>query len=57
VERARGLVESTGALDETVALIKDLVARAKEAVDRDVVPARAASLLAEMADVVAVRRL
>jgi geranylgeranyl diphosphate synthase type I len=57
VERARGLVESTGALEQTVDLIRDLVARARGAVDGDVVPPKAASLLAEMAEVVAVRRL
>jgi geranylgeranyl diphosphate synthase, type I len=57
VERARRLLESTGALDATLALIDDLVARARDGMDPEVVPEPAASLLAEMADVVAVRRL
>jgi geranylgeranyl diphosphate synthase type I len=57
VERARRLLESTGALDATLALIEDLVAGAGDALDPGVVPEPAASLLAEMAAVVAVRRL
>jgi geranylgeranyl diphosphate synthase, type I len=57
VERARRLLESTGALDATLALIDELVARAREGLDPDVVSEPATSLLAEMADVVALRRL
>jgi geranylgeranyl diphosphate synthase, type I len=57
LERARGLLEATGALDDTLALIEDLVSRATAAVDRKVIPDQAASLLEEMAAVVAVRRL
>jgi geranylgeranyl diphosphate synthase, type I len=57
LERARRLLESTGALDDTLALIEDLVSRATAAVDREVIPEPAASLMEEMAAVVAVRRL
>jgi geranylgeranyl diphosphate synthase type I len=57
VERARRLLESTGALDATLGLIDDLVARAENSLDRGVVPEPAVSLLGEMAAVVAVRRL
>jgi geranylgeranyl diphosphate synthase, type I len=57
LERARGLLESTGALDATVALIDELVGRARKALDGDQVPKPAAALLDEMAEVVAVRRL
>ena len=57
VERARSLLESTGALDATLALIDDLVAAARRELERGPVPARAAGLLADMAGIVAVRRL
>jgi geranylgeranyl diphosphate synthase type I len=57
VERARSLLESTGALDATLALIEDRVAAARRALDHGPVPERAAGLLAEMAGIVAVRRL
>jgi geranylgeranyl diphosphate synthase, type I len=57
VEQARGLLESTGALDATLELIDHLVGRARDAVDHPAVPSEAAGLLAEMASVVAIRRL
>jgi geranylgeranyl diphosphate synthase type I len=57
VSRARDLLERTGALDATLALIDELVARARRALDGAPLPERAATLLAEMAEVVAVRRL
>ena len=57
LERARSLLESTGALDATLALIDDLVATARAELERGPVPERAAGLLSEMAGIVAVRRL
>jgi PPOX class probable F420-dependent enzyme len=57
VERARALLEATGALDATLALIEELVAAARRAVETGPVPPGAAELLAEMAGIVAVRRL
>ena len=57
LDRARDLLESTGALDATLALIDDLVARAGDALDPRVVPPDVGSVLSEMASVVAVRRL
>lgn len=56
VERARSLLE-TGALDATLALIEELVAAARRELETGPIPAPAATLLAEMAEVVAVRRL
>ncbi len=55
LERARRLLEETGALEGTLALIDELVARAKAALDEDVVATDARPLLLEMADHVAVR--
>jgi geranylgeranyl diphosphate synthase type I len=57
LERARALLESTGALDATLALIDQLVDRARGALRGAPLPGRAAALLGEMAEVVAVRRL
>jgi geranylgeranyl diphosphate synthase type I len=57
LERARSLMESSGALDATLALIAELAGRAKGALQDGPIPAEAASLLARMADVVAVRRV
>jgi geranylgeranyl diphosphate synthase, type I len=57
VERARRIIEETGALDGTLALIEELVAAATAAVDRAVIPEEAAELLERMAELVAVRRL
>jgi geranylgeranyl diphosphate synthase type I len=57
LSRARDLLERTGALDATLALIEALVERARRALDGAPLPDRAAALLAEMAEVVAVRRL
>jgi geranylgeranyl diphosphate synthase type I len=57
VERARRLLESTGALDATLGLIEELVKEARSALDPALIPEPAATLLAEMAEVVAVRRL
>lgn len=57
LERARTLLEATGALQATLGLVEDLVATARSALGRDVVPEPAFSLLAEMAEVVAIRRL
>jgi geranylgeranyl diphosphate synthase, type I len=57
LERARALLESTGALDATLALIGELVADARGAVGSGAVPAPAAGLLEEMAEIVALRRL
>jgi geranylgeranyl diphosphate synthase, type I len=57
VERARGLLESTGALDATLGLIEELVKEARSALDPALIPEPAATLLAKMAEVVAVRRL
>jgi len=57
LERARALLESTGALDATVALIDELVTAARDALRAGRVPPEPATLLAEMAEVVAVRRL
>jgi geranylgeranyl diphosphate synthase type I len=55
--RARSVMESSGALDATLRLIADLVARSKEALPDGPLSGEAASLLARMADVVAVRRV
>jgi geranylgeranyl diphosphate synthase, type I len=55
--RARAVMESSGALDATLALIAELVARSKQALQDGDLPEEAASLLARMADVVAVRRV
>ena len=57
VDRARRVIEDTGALDGTLALIEELVAAATAAVDRAVIPEEAAVLLERMAELVAVRRL
>jgi geranylgeranyl diphosphate synthase type I len=57
VERARAILRDTGALDATLELIEELVAGAKAAIDRALVPEPAAGLLEAMADLVAVRRL
>lgn len=57
VERARSLLESTGALDGTMALIEELVRGAKGALAGGSIPAEAFSLLEGMAEVVAVRKL
>jgi geranylgeranyl diphosphate synthase type I len=57
VERARNLMESTGALDGTLTLIDELVGQATAALDAHPVPEHASDLLGEMARVVAVRRL
>lgn len=57
VEQARDLMESSGALDATVQLIDELVAGARAALDGERLPKQAASLLTEMAGIVAVRRL
>jgi geranylgeranyl diphosphate synthase type I len=57
VERARAILRDTGALDATLELIEELVAGAKGAIDRALVPEPAAGLLEAMADLVAVRRL
>jgi geranylgeranyl diphosphate synthase, type I len=57
VERARELIEATGALDGVLGLIGDLVARAESALAGGPIPEPAAQLLVEMARVVAVRRL
>jgi geranylgeranyl diphosphate synthase type I len=56
VQRARTLMESTGALDGTLALIDELVDAATAALDANPLPERAAGLK-EMARIVAVRRL
>jgi geranylgeranyl diphosphate synthase type I len=55
--RARSVIESSGALDATLALIADLVASSKQALRDGPLPGEAAPLLARMADVVAVRRV
>ncbi|MGH2738649.1 MAG: polyprenyl synthetase family protein [Actinomycetota bacterium] len=57
VERARSLLEVTGALDATLGLIEELVAAARRDLEAGPVPAPAATLLAEMAEIVALRRL
>jgi geranylgeranyl diphosphate synthase type I len=57
VERARSLLEATGALDATLGLIEDLVSMAKSAIDRRLISEDAAGLLEDMAELVAVRRL
>jgi geranylgeranyl diphosphate synthase type I len=57
VERARKLMESTGALDATLTLIDELVSQATSALDGQTLSDRAADLLVEMAGIVAVRRL
>jgi geranylgeranyl diphosphate synthase type I len=57
VERARHILQSTGAVDGTVRLIEDLVTAAKRALDPSLIVPEAAGLLVEMADLVAVRRL
>lgn len=57
LQRARQLIEATGALDGVLDLIGELVARAESALAGGPIPEPAAQLLAEMAQVVAVRRL
>jgi geranylgeranyl diphosphate synthase type I len=57
LERARALLESTGALDGTLLLIGDLVRAAQAAVGDGSVPPEVAALLVRMAEVVAVRKL
>jgi geranylgeranyl diphosphate synthase type I len=57
VEGARDLMESSGALDATVQLIDELVADARAVMDGERLPKQSASLLTEMAGIVAVRRL
>lgn len=57
IERARSLLESTGALDATLALIEELVAGARREVGSGLIPARAAGLLEDMGEIVALRRL
>jgi geranylgeranyl diphosphate synthase type I len=57
LERARALLTETGALDHTVGLIHDLVEEAETEIRGSEIPDEAASLLVEMAHVVAVRRL
>jgi geranylgeranyl diphosphate synthase type I len=57
VERARDLIEATGALDGVLDLIGELVARARSALPSGLIPEPAAELLREMARVVAIRRL
>lgn len=57
LERARTLIESSGALDATLVLIDELVVRAKSALDGVRMPKDASALLTEVADVVAVRKL
>lgn len=57
VHRARNLMEATGALDGTLRLIDELVAKARSAIDGQAVSAEAAGLLGDMAGIVAVRRL
>ena len=54
LDRARGLLESTGALDATVALIDERVDTARRALDTAPIPPDVASLLDEMASAVAV---
>ncbi|MGH2686502.1 MAG: polyprenyl synthetase family protein, partial [Actinomycetota bacterium] len=53
LERARDLIAATGALDETVALIRRLVDEASAEIAGSPIPPEAARLLDEMADVVA----
>jgi geranylgeranyl diphosphate synthase, type I len=55
VERARALVHSTGALASTLELVGELVGAAKSALRASPIPDEARTLLADMADVVAVR--
>ena len=57
IDRARDLIEATGALDATVALVGRLVGEARAVVEASPVPEAAKPLLMAMADVVAVRRL
>jgi geranylgeranyl diphosphate synthase type I len=57
LERARGLLESTGAVDATVALVAVLAEGARRELQAASLPEDAASLLMAMAEVVAVRRL
>ncbi|HEX2030607.1 MAG TPA: polyprenyl synthetase family protein [Actinomycetota bacterium] len=57
IERARALLESTGALGSTLSLVGDLVDRAKGTLATADLPGEAADLLRAMADLVAVRRL
>ena len=56
-DRARTIFRSTGALDDTLALIADLTAEAKSALQGDVLEADAAGVLRELADEVSVRDL
>jgi geranylgeranyl diphosphate synthase, type I len=57
VERARDILQNTGALDGTVRLIEELVVNAKGALDPSLIAPEAMRLLEAMADLVAVRRL
>jgi geranylgeranyl diphosphate synthase type I len=57
VERTRALLEDSGALKDTLVLIDELVDRAKGALRAAPLPPGASALLADMADLVAVRRL
>lgn len=57
VDRIRKVVETSGALEATLALIDQLVEEAKAALLGASVPSHAEGLLTQMADVVAVRRL
>jgi geranylgeranyl diphosphate synthase type I len=56
-ERARKIIASCGALDETEALIAELAAQARAALDRTVLDARAAEELERLTDEVTVRDL
>ena len=57
LDRIRKVVEATGALEATLALIDELADEAKRALLAPPVPQRAEGLLSEMADVVVVRKL
>ncbi|HEV3473854.1 MAG TPA: polyprenyl synthetase family protein [Actinomycetota bacterium] len=57
VERARNLMASTGALDDTLRLIDDLVQGATASLADEGLLGQAGDLLGEMARIVAVRRL
>ena len=57
LDRMREVIEASGALEETRALIDRLAAAAKAALPAELVPDPARGLLTQMADVVAVRAL
>jgi geranylgeranyl diphosphate synthase, type I len=57
LERARTILRDTGALEATLSLIEELVTEAKGSIDPALIPHPAAALLADMADLVALRRL